>query len=130
MKTLALTLAAVMTLVAQALIAQEGHPLSGSWHGQWTNGTQKNNVVLFLRWESNNIVGTINPGPNAVPIKNSSVDATNWAVRLEGEGKDKAGKEVRVVIEGKIDKLGSYNRTLTGTWTQGAVKGELQAIRD
>ena len=128
MKNILLTLGALAA--SASLIAQEGHPLTGSWHGQWSSGAQKNNVVLFLKWDTKNIVGTINPGPNAIPVKAASLDASNWMVHIEGDGKDKSGKEVHIAIDAKLDNLGSYNRTLTGTWTQGTAKGELKATRD
>jgi hypothetical protein len=34
------------------------------------------------------------------------------------------------VADGKIGDLGSYNRTITGTWTQGTAKGEFKVKRD
>ena len=45
---------------------------------------------------------------------------------MEGDGKDK----VHVVIDGTVGNLGSYNRTITGTWSQGSAKGELKLTRD
>jgi hypothetical protein len=33
-------------------------------------------------------------------------------------------------VDGKLDNLGSYNRTLTGTWMQGPVKGDFKVTRD
>ncbi len=120
----------IFLLAATALWGQEGHPLTGSWHGQWTSGAQKGNVVLFLKWDTKNIVGTVNPGPNSMTIKNWTLDPATWTVKLEADGKDKAGTPTHVVIEGKLDNLGSYNRTLTGTWTQGAMKADLKATRD
>ena len=45
---------------------------------------------------------------------------------MEGAGKD----GVVIVIDGKVVNLGSYNRTMSGTWTQGGVKGRLQADRN
>jgi hypothetical protein len=37
---------------------------------------------------------------------------------------------VRYVIDGTVSNLGSYNRTLSGTWTQGATKGDFTLTRD
>ena len=128
MKMILLTLGVLAGAVS--LAAQEGHPLTGSWHGQWVNGAQKNNVVLFLKWDTRNIIGTINPGPNSMPVKSATLDPEKWMVHLEGDGKDKAGTAVHVVIDGKLENLGSYNRTITGTWTQGAATGVLKVTRD
>ena len=37
---------------------------------------------------------------------------------------------VRYVIDGKLVNLGSYNRTLSGTWAEGATKGDFKLTRD
>lgn len=107
--------------------AQEGHPLTGSWHGEWhTANGPKNPVLIYMKWDSKSITGTINPGPNATPLKVATLDAENWTVHLEGDTKDR----VHIVIDGKLDNIGSYNRTLAGTWTQGNTKGEFKITRD
>jgi hypothetical protein len=111
--------------------AQEGHPLTGSWHGDWgTSPTQRNPVLLYMKWDSKNIVGSINPGPKAAPLKVATLDPSNWTVHLEGDAKDASGNPVHIVIDGKLDNIGSYNRTITGTWMQGTVKGDFKVTRD
>jgi len=83
-----------------------------------------------MKWNSKAVEGTINPGPNAIPLKVAILDAANWTVHFEADGKDQAGNAVHIVIDGKLDNIGSYNRTIAGTWTQGATKGELKLTRD
>ena len=57
-------------------------------------------------------------------------------VHFEADAKDKAGNPVHVVADGKLENIGSYNRTITGTWTEGDAKGDfkitqrLSACRD
>ena len=116
--------------LAVAALAQEGHPLTGTWHGDWGPANQKTHLVLFMKYDSKNVVGLINPGPRAIPLKTVTLDPTKWAVHLEGDGKDQAGNPVHIEADGKIDNLGSYNRSLSGTWTQGATKGEFKVTRD
>ncbi len=112
-------------------LAQEGHPLTGTWHGDWgTPGGQRNRLVLFMRWEQQQINGTINPGPRAIKMTTTTLDADKWMVHIEGDGKDASGKPVHVVADGKLENIGSYNRTITGTWTQGDQKGEFKVTRD
>lgn len=111
--------------------AQEGHPLTGSWHGNWgTNATDRHPVLFYMKWDSKNVVGDINPGPHAMPLKVANLDAENWTVHFEADGKDKDGKPVHVVADGKLDNIGSYNRTITGTWTENGVKGDFKITRD
>ena len=40
------------------------------------------------------------------------------------------GGYVRCLVDGKIDKLGSDRRTLTGSWNCGATKADFKITRD
>jgi hypothetical protein len=111
--------------------AQYGHPLKGTWSGDW--GTGKDNrhrVLLELNWNGKELTGAINPGPDAVPLKTATLNPSNWTVRLEAEGPSKSGGAVRYLIEGKLENLGSYYRLLSGTWTQGEEKGDFKLTRN
>jgi hypothetical protein len=112
--------------IAAALWGQEGHPLTGSWHGEWHPAGQKIPVLLYMKWNSKAIEGTINPGPKAVPLKVADLDASNWTVHFEADAKD----QKHIVIDGKLENIGSYNRTITGTWTEGPMKGDFKLTRD
>lgn len=107
--------------------AQEGHPLTGSWHGEWHPAPEKKiPIFIYMKWNSKAIEGTINPGPKAAPLKVADLDASNWTVHLEADTKD----QKHIVIDGKLDNIGSYNRTITGTWTEGDMKGDFKVTRD
>jgi hypothetical protein len=108
------------------LVGQEGHPLTGSWHGSWTPAEGRKPVMIYMKYDGDNIVGTINPGPNSVPLKTVRLNANTWMVHMEADAKDGS----HIVIDGKMDNVGSYNRTIAGTWTQGALKGEYKITRD
>jgi hypothetical protein len=131
MRLRATTISVLATVaLAGTVLAQYGHPLKGSWSGDW--GTGKDNrqrVLLDLNWNGKEILGTINPGPDAVPLKSAVLDPANWTIRFEAERK--AGPDlVRYVIEGKLENLGSYYRVMTGTWTEGAQKGDFKLTRN
>jgi hypothetical protein len=128
MRALSILGSCLLFTLAVAALAQEGHPLTGTWHGEW--GPQKTHLVLFMKYDGKNVVGSINPGPRAIPLKTVTLDASKWMVHLEGDGKDQAGNPVHVMADGKIDDLGSYNRTISGTWMQGTVKGDFKIRRD
>jgi hypothetical protein len=118
-------------LVALPAWAQEGHPLTGSWHGEWHPAPgQKTPILLYMKWNTKEVEGMINPGPNSMPFKVVTLDPDKWTVHIEADGKDAAGKPVHVVLDGKLENIGSYNRTITGTWTQGTTKGDFKATRD
>jgi hypothetical protein len=121
----------VFLAAASTASAQFGHPLKGSWSGDWGTGpNNRNRVLINLNWDGKVITGVINPGPNAVPLKGATLDPATWAVHFEGEGKDASGATVRYVIDGKVENIGAYARFITGTWTQGATKGDFKITRN
>ena len=116
--------------VARMVVAQEGHPLTGTWYGDWgPSPTQRTQITVVLNWDGKQITGTMDPGPDAVPVK-ATLDSTNWTVHLEGDAKEKSGGTVHIAADGKLADIGSYNRTLTGTWTRGTTKGDFKLKRD
>jgi hypothetical protein len=131
MKTLAFTACLALSL-ASAALAQEGHPVVGTWYGEWgTSAQRRHDVTVIMTWDGKTIGGTIDPGPDAVPIKVATLDSSTWTVHIEAERAATAkSASVRYVIDGKLSNLGSYNRTLTGTWTQGTDKGDFKLTRD
>ena len=121
----------VLLIAVVSAPAQEGHPLTGTWSGDWgATATQRNHLTLVLSWDGKNVTGTINPGPDAVQLGSVSLDVTNWTVRIEADGKDQAGKVVHISAEGKIEDLSSAHRKLAGTWSQGSSKGDFKLVRD
>ena len=121
----------VLIGIAAGAIAQEGHPLTGTWSGDWGPSTaQRNHLTLVMSWDGKNISGVLNPGDNAVQIPSIFLDVTNWTVRIEADAKDQSGKAVHIAAEGKLDDIGSYHRKLSGLWTQGTAKGDFRLIRD
>ena len=117
---------------ATAVLAQEGHPLVGTWYGDWGSTPQaRHDVTVIMTWDGKAIGGTIDPGPDAVPFKTATLDSSTWTVHIEAERPAKgATAAVRYVIDGKLANLGSYNRTFSGTWTEGATKGDFKLTRD
>lgn len=125
-----------IALVAAALAylgtagGQEGHPLKGSWLGEWAgNSTHGDNILLILNWDGVNISGMINPGTDNIPVAKASLDPNGWVVKLEADAKDKAGANVHYVIEGKIENLELPNRSITGTWQSNKGRGAFTASR-
>jgi hypothetical protein len=123
-------LVCVACLVAAShALAQFGHPLKGSWSGDWgPNKTQRTRVLLQMQWDGKAITGAINPGPNALTLTKATLDPVTWMVHLEAEGKDGAGKSSQAAINGKLENIGAYRRVLSGTWTQNGQKGEFRLV--
>src|SRR5687767_11229251 len=98
-------------LLASVAHAQEGHPMSGVWVGDWTlNGAEQKRVVVVLDWMGTELSGTINPGLDAIPIKSASVDPADWSLHLEADARNSLGQPVGYVIDGKLDDIGASNR--------------------
>ena len=128
-----LRFAVLLLALAWALpaVAQFGHPLKGTWSGDWgASKDKRTHVVLELHWDGKAITGNINPGPNAVPLQKASLDADSWMVHLEADGKDPSGKALRYVIDGRLENIGAYARVLIGTWSEGGVKGDFRVVRN
>jgi len=131
MKNLITTAAAVLAFgLLGTGIAQEGHPLKGSWLGEWAGNTVLgDNILLILDWDGKAITGMINPGTDNIPVGRASLEPNGWVVKLEAEGKDKDGSAVRYVIEGKLENLELPNRSINGTWSSNKGRGTFTASR-
>jgi hypothetical protein len=115
----------LLMLAVGTAVAQAGHPVKGSWSGYWgPSEAQKRRILVVLDWQNNEIVGTINPGPNAVKIEKATLDVATWTLRLEAHMPAAAGKTARYVTTGKLENLGSWNnRRYSGTYELGDEHG-------
>ena len=125
-------LVAILMALPAATAAQYGHPLKGSWSGERAAGTQQIRLLVNLDWDGKEVTGIINPGPNAATISKVAIDSSKpsaWIVRFEAERKD-AGRLVPIVIDGTLENIGAYRRFITGTWTEGGIKGQFKLTRN
>ncbi len=122
----------VCALLPAGAFAQQGHPLAGIWLGDWgPSADERHDVVLELNWHDTTLSGYINPGfPDAADITRGELDSSDWSVHIEGDSKDEAGTTVKVIIDGRIDNLGSPNRTLSGSWRRGNQTGTFALRRE
>ena len=121
---------------AVTIAAQEGHPLVGSWHGDWAlGGTSRQDLTVIFEYtpDGADVTGLANPGYDHAALQKIQVTIpkpTEWQISFEVELKDKAGKTTRYAAHGTLDKIGSDRRTLTGSWSSGAAKGDFKLTRD
>jgi hypothetical protein len=56
--------------------AQEGHPLKGTWYGDFgsTPTGPRRDLTVVMNWDGKIVTGTVNPGKNAVPIKTAMLE--------------------------------------------------------
>ena len=121
----------VCIVIAAPVFAQEGHPLVGTWHGdRGTSPTARADITVVMDYDGKVISGVVNPGFDGMQMQNAKLNPKDWTVHFEVDLKEKSGNTVRCMVDGKIDKLGSDRRTLTGTWNCGTTKGDFKITRD
>lgn len=127
MKQLYSLLLFVSALLPVSLSAQEGYPLDGTWRGEWgQTGSKGTLAVVVMSWDGTTISGRINPGRNTINFTSATLNPADWTVHIEAQTRE---GEI-IVIEGVLADLGSYHRTLTGTWTSGGVENQLVLARE
>jgi len=120
-------LMSLMLSVAAVAHAQEGFPLDGSWRGQRQTGTETPvTFVMVLAWDGKKVSGLIDPGPESIQIAKAELIPNGWRVRIEAH--TKTGEAIS--FTGVLERLGSYNRTITGTWTEGARSYRVRMARE
>ena len=94
--------------LAVSAFAQEGHPLKGTWLGDWgPSKTDRNQVAIVMDWDGKQITGQINPGPSAIPIKNGNTRSERLdSFTSKRTRRTTAGQPVHYVVDGKIENLG------------------------
>lgn len=118
-------------VASTALVAQEGHPLAGSWHGTRGPSAQKRtDITVIMDWDGGQLTGMVNPGFEDMKLQNARLNPKGWTVHFEIDAKDASGKMARCVVDGTIDRLGSDQRTLSGSWVCGSVREEFKITRD
>jgi hypothetical protein len=123
--------------MAVTAFAQFGHPLSGTWSGDWgATKDKRERLLVQMHYNGKQVTGTINPGAAGLTLKTVTVvpgtedNPGVWDIKMEADGKDASGKPVTVLVDGKLTNLGSHNRVLTGSWSQGGVKGDFKLTRN
>jgi hypothetical protein len=128
--TLILALVAAGLTAGTPVTAQEGHPLKGSWIGEWGPAkTHGADLLVVLNWDGKTITGMINPGTDNIPVKTATLVPDGWVVRIEADAKDASGSVLNYSIEGKIENLPLANRSIVGTWKNQRESGKFTLVR-
>jgi hypothetical protein len=77
-----------------------------------------------LKWDGKALTGTVNPGANAVVLKNSTFDPKTGAIHMEADTKGRRGNDIHYVIDGKVE-----NGTMSGTWNHDNRKGDFKITK-
>ena len=134
MKSVRLFCLLIALAIAIPLLAQEGYPLTGTWSGDWGTSAKeadRTQTTLILSWDGSKIQGLVDPGPDSAKIKVATLDSSKWTVHMEYDLKDKSGKLVPFIVDGKLQNPSSRkNRMVVGTFTHGGTKGDFKIKMD
>jgi hypothetical protein len=121
------SLLGVFLLVATVAVAQEGFPLDGTWRGErQAAGETPATVVMIMQWDGQKVTGVINPGPKAIQISDAKLIPDGWRVTVAAT----TASGENIAFEGTIAELGAYNRSISGTWTEGGRKYSVRMVRE
>jgi len=141
-----LVLCGVLAAWVLPVQAQEGHPLKGTWYGDFGTESERHDLTILLDWDGQRVTGVIHPGPDAIPIRSAVMDITpgvpapegrssvtgtppEFRVRFEVDAPNSAGGVDRFRFEGQIFNPVAGNRRIVGTWTCGDESGSFQIRR-
>jgi hypothetical protein len=113
------------TLTAQCLQAQSvGDPLTGKWSGNWgPTPSHRHTVVLDLKWDGKTLKGTINPGPNAYKLQQTSFDPNTGAIHMEVDA-GSMGRRLHYVIDARLE-----DGLLFGAWHHSKLQGDFRLTK-
>jgi hypothetical protein len=119
----------LMAALISHVQAQQGHPLVGSWSGDWgATPSERNRVLLLLDYDGAHITGVINPGRASIALTSAALNPQDWSVRLEAAASEQTDG-IGYLIEGRIENIGSITeRTIVGTWMQGSQRGDFRIV--
>lgn len=127
MKTMRMAFLIVFLLMGIAITALNAavDPLSGTWIGDWgPSPMDRNQVTVELKWDGKVLSGTVNPGPNAVEIKNATYNPQSGVIHMEADAMSRRGGQVHYMIDGKVE-----DDTMTGTWNHDNRKGDFKIAK-
>ncbi len=123
-KLVFLSVLLAMGITISAIYAADD-PLSGTWTGDWgPSERDRNQATVELKWDGKTLTGTVNPGPNAVEIKNATFDPQSGAIHMEADATSRRGAQIHYMIDGKVD-----GNTMTGTWSHDNRNGDFKLSR-
>jgi hypothetical protein len=116
----------VLFLVAPFVVAQEGHPLDGTWSGDRIVNGEKVRVLVIMRLlPDQSIEGTVIERGVRLPLQDVTLDPADWSMSLTVDGAGRDGEEIHYRMRGQIENLGSAsNRSIVGRWENDNASGD------
>jgi hypothetical protein len=128
--TLILLLVCASLTAGTPAVAQEGHPLKGTWLGSWGPAkSHSDDFFVILNWNGKAVTGVVNPGTDNIQIKSATLVPDGWMVRMEFDRKDSSGTLLNYALEGKLQNLALPSRSIEGTWKNQRESGKFELVR-
>src|SRR5688572_33510902 len=110
MRTRTIVLTVVFVGLTVSARTQEGHPLTGTWAGDWgPSGASRTHITMVMNWDGKAVTGVINPHPDAVSLTGVSVDWGTWTFHMDAHG---------MAAERWRADIGCAHGGIVGTWSQ------------
>lgn len=115
--TSAFAAALLCGLLASLALAQEGHPLNGSWSGERMVDGKASRVLLVIELQRDQTLsGYVLEAGKRSALQDVVLHTDDWSVTF--------GLDGGYQVSGTIGELGSQTaRTITGSWTAGSSGG-------
>ncbi len=116
----------VMFLVGPFVVAQEGHPLDGTWSGDRIVNGEKVRVLVIMRLlPDQSIEGTVIERGVRLPLQDVTLDPADWSMSLTVDGSGRDGEVIHYRMQGQLENLGSArNRSIVGRWENDNASGD------
>jgi hypothetical protein len=126
----AVTVVAAAMLAASPGFGQQGHPLAGSWHGEWGPPDDRMDLTIIMNWDGQRVTGLVNPVTDRTQVQNVMLNSGTWMVRFEVDVRGPSDQTLHCTADGRLERLGSDRRTLSGSWNCGDLQSEFEMTRD
>ena len=126
----AAAMVAAAILAASPGFGQQGHPLAGSWHGEWGPPDNRKDLTIIMNWDGQRVTGLVNPVTDRTQTRNVVLNSGTWTVRFEVDIKGPSDQALRCTADGQLERLGSDRRTISGSWNCGDLQSEFEMTRD
>lgn len=101
-------------------------PLTGTWSGDWgPTPDHRNAVTLELDWDGTNLTGTVNPGPDAIELSESTFDPATGEVMMHASATNFRGEEVHYMIQGQLS-----GDSMSGSWSHETLQGDFSITKE
>jgi len=113
----------ILAVVAAVALAQEGHPLTGSWSGSRIVDGKSSRVLMVMELQRDRTIsGYVMEQGKRAPLEAVVLDPQTWSVSFTLAAADSG---LHYKVEATFEDMGSAtNRKLIGKWTEGNASGD------